>query len=91
VVDRLNQLPGLSCHKPLGAFYVFPNITGTGRNERELADELLYEGGVAVLAGTSFGQAGKGYLRLSYANSVDQIEEGVKRMKSVLEKTAARA
>jgi aspartate/methionine/tyrosine aminotransferase len=91
VVDRLNELPGIRCHKPLGAFYVFPNITGTGRNERELADQLLYEGGVAVLAGTSFGEAGKGYLRLSYANSVDQIEEGVKRMKGVLEKTAARA
>ena len=91
VVDRLNELPGVHCHKPLGAFYVFPNITETGQNERELADRLLYEGGVALLAGTSFGEAGKGYLRLSYANSVDQIEEGVKRMKGVLEKTAARA
>jgi aspartate/methionine/tyrosine aminotransferase len=91
VVDRLNQLPGVRCHRPLGAFYVFPNITGTGQNERELADRLLYEGGVAVLAGTSFGEAGKGYLRLSYANSVEQIEAGVERMKGVLEKTAARA
>ncbi len=91
VVDALNQLPGVRCHKPLGAFYVFPNITGTGQNERELADRLLYEGGVAVLAGSTFGEAGKGYLRLSYANSIEQIEEGVKRMKGVLEKTAARA
>jgi aspartate/methionine/tyrosine aminotransferase len=91
VVDRLNQLPGVRCHRPLGAFYVFPNISGTGQNERELADRLLYEGGVAVLAGTSFGQEGKGYLRLSYANSIEQIEEGVERMKGVLEKTAARA
>jgi len=91
VVDRLNALPGVSCHKPLGAFYVFPNIAKTGQNERELADRMLNEGGVAVLAGTSFGEAGKGYLRLSYANSIDQIEEGVKRMKGVLEKTAARA
>jgi aspartate/methionine/tyrosine aminotransferase len=91
VVDRLNQLPGVRCHKPLGAFYVFPNISDTGQNERQLADRMLYEGGVAVLAGTSFGQEGKGYLRLSYANSVEQIEEGVERMKGVLEKTAARA
>jgi aspartate aminotransferase len=91
VVDRLNALPGVSCHKPLGAFYVFPNITDTGQNERDLADRMLYDGGVAVLAGTAFGEGGKGYLRLSYANSVDQIEEGVSRMKGVLEKTAARA
>jgi aspartate/methionine/tyrosine aminotransferase len=91
VVDLLNTLPGVSCHKPLGAFYVFPNITGTGQNERELADRMLNEGGVALLAGTSFGEMGKGYLRLSYANAIDQIEEGVKRMKGVLEKTAARA
>lgn len=91
VVDRLNALPGISCHKPLGAFYVFPNITETGQNERELADRMLYDGGVAVLAGTAFGEGGRGYLRLSYANSVEQIEEGVNRMKGVLEKTAARA
>ena len=91
VVDRLNQLPGVRCHKPLGAFYVFPNITATGQNERELADRMLAEGGVALLAGSTFGEAGKGYLRLSYANSVGQIEEGVKRMKGVLEKTVARA
>jgi aspartate/methionine/tyrosine aminotransferase len=91
VVDRLNQLPGVHCHKPLGAFYVFPNITETGQNERELADRLLLEGGVAVLAGSTFGESGTGYLRLSYANSVDQIEEGLKRMKGVLEKTAALA
>jgi len=91
VVDRLNALPGVSCHKPLGAFYVFPNITQTGQDERELADRMLNEGGVALLAGSTFGESGKGYLRLSYANSIDQIEEGVKRMKGVLEKTAARA
>ncbi|TMG41559.1 MAG: pyridoxal phosphate-dependent aminotransferase [Chloroflexi bacterium] len=91
VVDRLNALPGVTCHRPLGAFYVFPNITGTGLDQKELADRLLYDGGVALLAGTAFGDEGKGYLRLSYANSVEQIEEGVHRMKGVLEKTAARA
>ena len=91
VVDRLNAVPGVRCHTPLGAFYVFPNVTGTGQNERELADRMLYEGGVAVLPGTSFGEMGKGYIRLSYANSVDQIEEGVRRMRGVLEKIAATA
>ncbi|HYS28438.1 MAG TPA: pyridoxal phosphate-dependent aminotransferase [Candidatus Limnocylindria bacterium] len=91
VVDRLNAIPGVRCHKPLGAFYVFPNITGTGQNERELADRMLYEGGVAVLPGTSFGEMGKGFIRLSYANSVEQIEEGVRRMRGVLEKIAATA
>jgi aspartate/methionine/tyrosine aminotransferase len=91
VVDRLNALPGITCHRPLGAFYVFPNISGTGLDQKGLADRLLYEGGVALLAGTAFGDEGKGYLRLSYANSVEQIEEGVHRMKGVLEKTAARA
>jgi aspartate/methionine/tyrosine aminotransferase len=91
VVDRLNAIPGVRCHKPLGAFYVFPNITGTGQHERELADRMLYEGGVAVLPGTSFGEMGKGYIRLSYANSVEQIEEGVRRMRGVLEKIAATA
>jgi len=91
VVDRLNALPGVSCHKPLGAFYVFPNITKTGQDERQLADRMLNDGGVALLAGSTFGEEGKGYLRLSYANSIDQIEEGVKRMKGVLEKAAAPA
>jgi len=91
VVARLNAIPGVRCHKPLGAFYVFPNITGTGQNERELADRMLYEGGVAVLPGTSFGEMGKGFIRLSYANSVEQIEEGVRRMRGVLEKIAATA
>jgi aspartate aminotransferase len=91
IVDRLNAMPGVSCHRPLGAFYVFPNITGTGLNEKELADRLLYEGGVAALAGTAFGAGGKGYLRFSYANSVEQIEEGMRRVKGVLEGAIARA
>jgi len=91
IVDLVNALPGVTCHRPLGAFYVFPNIQGTGMDERTLADQLLMDGGVAVLPGTSFGDAGKGYLRLSYATSTDQIEEGVRRIRLVLEKTAARA
>src|SRR5256712_8468369 len=77
VVDRLNQLPGVHCHKPLGAFYVFPNITGTGQNERELADRMLLEGGVAVLAGSTFGEAVTGELRLSYSNSAAPDHDGL--------------
>ena len=91
IVDLLNAMPGISCHRPLGAFYVFPNITQTGLDERTLADRLLYEGGVAALPGTSFGPGGKGYLRFSYANSVPQIEEGMRRMQGVLTAAATRA
>ena len=65
--------------------------TGVGLGVSAGRDRMLNEGGVALLAGSTFGEEGKGYLRLSYANSIDQIEEGVKRMKGVLEKTAAPA
>ena len=61
VVAGLNQLPGVSCAPPQGAFYAFPDIRGTGYSSRELADKLLYQGGVAVLAGASFGEAGEGF------------------------------
>lgn len=69
VVDGLNAIPGITCLRPKGAFYVFPNISGIGKTSREFADALLQEYGVAALAGTSFGAAGEGYLRLSTANS----------------------
>ena len=62
---------------PRGAFYAFPNITGTGLGAKELADRLLNEAGVAVLAGTAFGDYGEGYLRLSYANSLENLEEAL--------------
>ena len=91
IVDLLNAMPGVRCHRPLGSFYVFPNITGTGLDERQLADRLLYEAGVAALPGTSFGEGGKGFMRFSYANSIPQIEEGMRRLKGVLEGAAARA
>jgi aspartate aminotransferase len=78
-------LPGVSCAPPQGAFYAFPDIRGTGYSSRELAAKLLYEGGVAVLAGSSFGEAGEGFLRLSYANSLANLREGLARMKQVLE------
>jgi aspartate/methionine/tyrosine aminotransferase len=80
LVDGLNRIPGVSCHKPAGAFYVFPNITGTGCDERELAHSLLHDAGVALLPGTAFGAHGAGYLRLSYANSVPNLERALERI-----------
>jgi aspartate/methionine/tyrosine aminotransferase len=85
IVDGLNSIDGISCLKPRGAFYVFPNVTGLGLNCGQLADRLLQEGGVAVLPGTSFGQHGDGYLRFSYANSVANIEEGLDRIRRTLQ------
>ena len=73
IVAGLNQLPGVSCFKPSGAFYAFPNITGTGIRSAELAKLMLEEAGVACLSGTAFGAAGEGYLRFSYANSAENI------------------
>jgi len=86
IVPGLNRIKGITCKKPQGAFYVFPNITGTGMGCRKLGDYLLYEGGVAVLPGTSFGSYGEGYLRLSYANSVENIKKALERIAAVLEK-----
>ncbi len=80
IVAALNQLPGFRCVEPGGAFYAFPNITGTGLDARGLQTRLLEETGVAVVAGTSFGAEGEGYLRFSYANSVEAIEEAARRV-----------
>lgn len=80
IVDGLNRIPGVSCRAPQGAFYVFPNITDLGAASQEVADRLLNEAGVAALAGTSFGSNGEGYLRFSYANSVQQISVALERM-----------
>jgi aspartate aminotransferase len=77
VVPGLNALPGVSCVTPRGAFYAFPNITGTGLAAGALAERLLFDAGVAVLSGTAFGEYGEGYLRLSYANSLERIEEAL--------------
>jgi aspartate/methionine/tyrosine aminotransferase len=77
IVDGLNQIPGFRCLKPKGAFYVFPNIQGTGKSSREMQDFLLNEAGVASLAGTSFGEYGEGFLRFSYANSVENIKKSL--------------
>ncbi|MEP7235639.1 MAG: aminotransferase class I/II-fold pyridoxal phosphate-dependent enzyme, partial [Ignavibacteriota bacterium] len=84
IVDALNSMPGFHCHKPLGAFYVFPNITETGLDSRALADKILYEAGVACLSGTSFGKYGEGYIRFSYANSMANIEEAMARIRKIL-------
>ena len=81
VVDGLNAIPGVRCAMPQGAFYAFPNIEGTGFDERELADRLLSEAGVAVLPGTAFGHAGKGFIRLAYTQSEDELKLGLDRIK----------
>ncbi|MEM2419820.1 MAG: pyridoxal phosphate-dependent aminotransferase [Candidatus Bathyarchaeia archaeon] len=86
IVEGLNKIKGITCKKPKGAFYVFPNITGTGMHSKELSDHLLNEAGVAVLPGTSFGKYGEGYLRISFANSIENIKEALKRIEKALEK-----
>jgi aspartate/methionine/tyrosine aminotransferase len=80
----LNELPGFRCQIPEGAFYAFPNITATGMKSRELADALLHEAGVACLSGTAFGAYGEGYLRFSYANSLENLMEALERIRSFL-------
>ncbi|HVR70470.1 MAG TPA: pyridoxal phosphate-dependent aminotransferase [Vicinamibacteria bacterium] len=86
IVDGLRTLPGFSCARPRGAFYVFPNITRTGYSSKALADRLLEEGGVACLSGTAFGEFGEGHLRLSYANSMENIQEALKRIRGIVER-----
>jgi aspartate aminotransferase len=80
VVDALNEIPGMRCARPQGSFYVFPNIEGTGFDEHDLSDRLLAEAGVAVLPGTAFGHAGKGFIRLAYTQSEDELRLGLGRI-----------
>jgi len=77
IVDGLNAIPGVKCLKPQGAFYVFPNIKSFGKSSVEMADYLLHQAGVATLEGTSFGVFGEGYIRISYANSLENIDKAV--------------
>jgi aspartate/methionine/tyrosine aminotransferase len=84
IVDGLNQIPGITCLRPKGAFYVFPNIQGTGMSSQQVADLLLNEAGVAALPGTAFGDFGEGYLRFSYANSVENIKKALERIEKAL-------
>jgi len=88
IVPLLNQLPGVTCLDPGGAFYVFPNITGAGRSSAEVADRLLNEAGVAALSGAAFGAHGEGYLRFSYANSEANLRTALERMRPVFESFA---
>lgn len=84
IVPMLNQLPGFSCVEPGGAFYAFPNITGTGMTARELQNKMLEKAGVATVAGTSFGVFGEGYIRFSYANSIENIRAAIQRIGNLL-------
>lgn len=80
IVDGLNAIPGFRCHSPKGAFYVFPNIEGTGMSAQACADYLLNDAGVACLSGTAFGAHGEGFVRFSYATSVENINEALNRI-----------
>jgi len=84
IIPMLNQLPGFRCVEPGGAFYAFPNITGTGMTAKELQNKMLEEAGVATVAGTSFGIHGEGYIRFSYANSVENIRAAIQRIGTLL-------
>jgi len=84
IVEGLNAIDGITCKKPLGAFYVFPNIKTLGKTSKEMEEYLLEEYHVAALAGTSFGKYGEGYLRFSYANSVDNIKLALKRVEEAI-------
>ncbi|MFB3921867.1 MAG: pyridoxal phosphate-dependent aminotransferase [Terriglobia bacterium] len=86
IVEGLNKIPGFRCRAPHGAFYVFPNVTGTRKSSKALADALLNEAGVACLSGTAFGDWGEGYLRFSYANSVENIQKALIRIEEWIRK-----
>jgi aspartate aminotransferase len=82
ILEGLNGIPGVSCRKPAGAFYVFPNVTGLGMKSSQIEHALLEEAGVAALSGTAFGSNGEGYVRFSYANSIENIREGLRRFEA---------
>jgi len=84
IVSGLNKIEGITCKKPQGAFYVFPNVKRFGMESKKLADFFLQKAGVAVLSGTAFGAYGEGYLRISFANSVENIEKAMKRISEAL-------
>jgi aspartate/methionine/tyrosine aminotransferase len=89
IVQGLNSIPGFRCPVPAGAFYAFPNVQGLGIDSKDVADTLLYEAGVACLDGKCFGAKGDGYLRFSYANSLENILEAVERIRAVAAKWKA--
>jgi aspartate aminotransferase len=91
VVAGLNAIDGISCQEPAGAVYAFPRVADLGRPAARLADLLLSEGGVACLPGTAFGANGEGYLRLSYANTVDNLRRALARIDRVAAEAPGRA
>jgi aspartate/methionine/tyrosine aminotransferase len=88
VVDGLNRIPGFRCRRPQGAFYAFPNIEGTGMGEKELAERLLTEAGVAVLPGTAFGAGGEGFIRLAYTQSETSLGQALERIEDFIRRRA---
>jgi aspartate aminotransferase len=86
IVDGLNRIPGIRCRMPHGAFYAFPNVAGTGMNGTQLADKLLYDGGVCVLSGTAFGHVAADHIRISYANSQANLRRALERIEEVVSK-----
>ena len=91
IVDGLNAIPGVRCLSPHGAFYVFPDISATGLTGSDLAHKLLHEAGVCVLAGTAFGHTGTGHIRISYANSRENLTEALSRIRGLVERLPAKA
>jgi len=85
IISALNELPGVSCKEPGGAFYVFPNIIKTGLTSQKAQDDFLEIAGVATIAGTSFGKMGEGFLRFSYANNLENIKEAINRIKKLID------
>lgn len=86
IVNGLNDIPGITCQLPDGAFYAWPNISGTGLSSRDLAHHLLHEAGIACLPGTAFGPGGEGYLRFSYATSIEVISKAIPLIKQAIER-----
>ena len=91
IVAGINAIPGLKCLAPGGAFYAFPNITGTGLSSKEMESKLLNEAGIAAVSGASFGKYGEGYLRFSYATSLDNIKEALRRLAECLSSDGKKA
>ena len=83
IINGLNDIPGFSCKMPKGAFYAFPNITGTGLTSRHCSDKILSEGHIATVPGTAFGPSGEGYIRFSYATALEIIDEAMARLKAI--------
>ena len=84
VLKMLNEIPGVKTNLPKGAFYVFPNVSGTGMTGEKFAEKCLYEAGVAIVPGTRFGKSAKDFVRFSFANSYENIEKALEKIKKIL-------